>query len=282
MELYSIQTGYFRLDGGAMFGVVPKALWSKVYPSDENNLIPLAMRCLLIVQGDRKILVDNGIGNKQDARFFSHYYLHGDETLEKSLAEAGYAPEDITDMLLTHLHFDHAGGSIKRKSDGEGYEPAFPNAVYWVSQAQWDWATHPNAREKASFLKENIFPIAQSGKLKLFDQSFELMPGVQIRIFNGHTVGQAIPFIHDKGKTVVYLADSLPTFAHIPLAYNMSYDIQPLLTLTEKEAFLEEAVENNFILFSEHDAFYECCTLQRTDKGIRVFRTGSLQEFLKN
>lgn len=281
MELYSIQTGNFKLDGGAMFGVVPKSMWNKVYPSDENNLIPLSMRCLLIVEGNRKILVDNGIGSKQEDKFFSHYHLHGEETLDSSLSALGFSRNDITDMFLTHLHFDHAGGSIVRKKDGDGFEPAFPNADYWVSKPQWEWATSPNAREKASFLKENILPIAESGRLKLFENAFTLIPGVEIRIYNGHTMGQAIPFIKYRGRTVVYMADTIPTSAHIPLPYIMSYDTQPLISLQEKEEFLSEAVIGSYILFFEHDYFNECCTISQTEKGFKADQRGSLQEIFK-
>jgi glyoxylase-like metal-dependent hydrolase (beta-lactamase superfamily II) len=281
MELYSISTGNFKLDGGAMFGVVPKMIWSKVYPADENNLIPLAMRCLLIIEGDRKILVDNGIGDKQDEKFFSHYDLHGEDSLKKSLAKLGLTADDITDMFLTHLHFDHAGGSIRRNSSGEGYEPAFPNATYWISEAQWNWATNANAREKASFLKENIFPMRDSGLLKLFQGNFELIPGIDIRLFDGHTVGQAIPFIKFGDKTVVFMADVIPTSAHIPLPYIMSYDTQPLISLKEKEAFLKEAADNNFILFFEHDFFSESCTVEHTEKGIRLSQSGPFEAFLR-
>ena len=265
-----------------MFGVVPKSMWNKVYPSDENNLIPLSMRCLLIVEGNRRILVDNGIGSKQEDKFFSHYFLHGEETLDTSLAAVGYSRNDITDMFLTHLHFDHAGGSIRRSPDGNGFEPAFPNADYWVSRVQWEWATSPNAREKASFLKENILPIAETGRLKLFDNDFALISGVDIRIYNGHTMGQAIPFIQYKGRTVVYMADTIPTSAHIPLPYIMSYDTQPLVSLKEKEEFLSKAVEESFILFFEHDYFHECCTVSQSEKGFRADLKGSLQEiFMK-
>jgi glyoxylase-like metal-dependent hydrolase (beta-lactamase superfamily II) len=281
MELYSIPTGNLKLDGGAMFGVVPKAIWNKVYPSDENNLIPLSMRCLLVVEGDRKILIDNGIGDKQDAKFFGHYHLHGEDSLEKSLAKAGFSVSDITDMFLTHLHFDHAGGSIRRTADGTGFEPSFPNATYWISKVQWEWATHANPREKASFLKENILPIQESGCLRLIDGPVELLPGFSVRYYHGHTAGQAIPFIKYKGRTVVYMADTIPTSAHIPLPYIMSYDTQPLISLTEKEAFLNEAVEKDFVLFFEHDVFTECCTVGRTEKGIAVKRRATLKEIFE-
>jgi glyoxylase-like metal-dependent hydrolase (beta-lactamase superfamily II) len=281
MELYSIPTGNFKLDGGAMFGVVPKSIWNKVYPADDNNLIPLAMRCLLVMDGDRKVLIDNGIGTKQDEKFFGHYYLHGNESLEKSLAGLGHKPDDITDMFLTHLHFDHAGGSIKSKPDGTGYELACPNATYWVSREQWNWATQPNPREKASFLKENILPI-ENGTLQFINHTGELFPGFHVKFFDGHTKGQAIPVIHYKHKKIVFMADVLPTAAHVPLPYIMSYDTQPLISLREKEEFLNEAVDNGYILFLEHDIFNECCTLERTEKGIRVAETARLEEFLKD
>ena len=281
MELYSIPTGNFKLDGGAMFGVVPKSMWNKVYPSDDNNLIPLAMRCLLVVDGDRKILIDNGIGDKQVEKFFGHYHLYGEDSLEKSLIKVGLKPEDITDIFLTHLHFDHVGGSIKRKSNGNEYEPTFPNAIYRISRPQWEWAINANLREKASFLKENILPIAESGRLQLFDGPTELFPGFRVRIYNGHTMGQAIPFIDYKGTKVVFMADTIPTSAHIPLPYIMSYDIQPLVSLREKEAFLNEAVDEGFVLFFEHDVFSECCTLKRTEKGIRIKSTARLDEIFK-
>jgi glyoxylase-like metal-dependent hydrolase (beta-lactamase superfamily II) len=282
MEIYSINTGYFMLDGGAMFGVVPKSLWTRVYPSNDDNLIPLAMRCLLIVHGNRNILVDNGIGDKQDKKFFSHYFLYGVDTLEKSLAKHGLTLNDITDVLLTHLHFDHAGGSIRKSATGEGYEPAFPNADYWISESQWQWATQPNQREKASFLKENIYPIQESWRLKLFSTNFNLIEGVEIRLFDGHTVGQAIPFITLNNRTIVFMADLIPTSAHIPLPYIMSYDTQPLLTLKEKEEFLNEAAENQYILFFEHDHMVECCTVEKTDKGFKACESGSLRELITN
>jgi glyoxylase-like metal-dependent hydrolase (beta-lactamase superfamily II) len=281
MEIYSIPTGNFKLDGGAMFGVVPKSMWNKVYPSDENNLIPLAMRCLLIVNGDRRMLIDNGIGNKQDEKFFSHYDLHGDDTLDKSLGKLGYTRADITDMFLTHLHFDHAGGSISRDNSG-ALVPSFPNATYWISRPQWEWAVNANPREKASFLKDNIFPIAESGKLKLFDGPFYPVPDVEIRIYNGHTVGQSIPFIKYRGYTVVFMADTIPTSAHVPLPYIMSYDTQPLLSLKEKEDFLEEAVENEYVLFFEHDAFAECCKVERTERGFRAGLHFNLDDLKRN
>jgi len=278
MQLYSIPTGNLKLDGGAMFGVVPKVLWSKKYPADENNLINLAMRCLLVVDGDRKILIDNGIGDKQDEKFLKHYYLNGDDTLEKSLAKHGLTKDDITDMVLTHLHFDHTGGSIEWNEDKTKLIPAFKNATYWVSKAQWEWATHPNKREKASFLGENILPMDESGQLKVVEEEGELFPGFHIKFFNGHTDGQMIPYIEYKGKTVVFMADLLPSTAHIPIPWVMAYDTRPLLTLNEKETFFKEALENDYVLFFEHDIFNECCTLQATDRGPKVKETFLLED----
>jgi glyoxylase-like metal-dependent hydrolase (beta-lactamase superfamily II) len=277
MQLHKIETGNLKLDGGAMFGVVPKSIWNKSYPSDENNLCNWAMRCLLVVDGDRKILIDNGIGDKQDEKFLKHYYLNGDATLENSLAIPGYSPDDITDMFLTHLHFDHCGGSIKKVGENE-FEPAFKNATYWISKPQWEWATNPNRREKASFLKENIFPIQESGQLKIIEEETEIFPGFKVKIFNGHTDGQMIPHISYKGKTIVFMADLLPSAAHVPLPYIMAYDTRPLITLQEKERFFEEALKNDFILFFEHDLYNECCTLEMTEKGIRVKETFDLSE----
>jgi len=279
MKLYTINTGNLKLDGGAMFGVVPKSLWAKKYPADENNLCNWSMRCLLVEDGDRKILIDNGFGDKQDKKFTRHFHLNGEDALESSLAKHGFKPDDITDVLLTHLHFDHCGGSIKYNKNHTELIPAFKNATYWISKVQWDWATNPNSREKASFLDENILPIKESGRLKLIDKEGELFQNVSIRFFNGHTEGQAIPFIRYKGKTIVYVADLMPSSAHIPLSWNMAYDIHPLLTLKEKNAFLNEAVENDYILFFEHDINHECCNLQRTERGVREKMTFSLEEY---
>ncbi|MCF8405199.1 MAG: MBL fold metallo-hydrolase [Bacteroidales bacterium] len=269
MQLHKIETGNLKLDGGAMFGVVPKSIWNKVYPSDENNLCNWAMRCLLVVDDDRKILIDNGIGDKQDEKFLKHYYLNGEATLENSLADLGYSPDDITDMVLTHLHFDHCGGSIKKVEDNQ-FEPAFKNATYWVSRAQWEWATQPNRREKASFLKENILPIKETGQLKIVEENSTLFPGFDVKMYNGHTDGQMIPHIQYNGKTIVFMADLLPSAAHVPLPYIMAYDTRPLITLKDKEAFFEEAIKNEYVLFFEHDLYNECCTLQQTEKGPRV------------
>jgi len=280
MQLYSIETGLFKLDGGAMFGVVPKTLWNKFHPADENNLCTWAMRCLLIEEGKRLILVDNGIGNKQDAKFFGHYYLHGDDTLDKSLAKRGFHRDDITDVFLTHLHFDHCGGSIIR--EGERLVPAFKNATYWSNERHWKWATEPNEREKASFLKENILPIWESGQLQFIDIEAGksvgrieqipsgILPQLSIRLANGHTEAMMLPQLQYKDRTVIFMADLLPSVGHIPLPYVMAYDMFPLTTLTEKRSFWREAAEGNYILFLEHDPVNECCMLQTTEKGIRA------------
>jgi len=278
MTLHTIDTGLFKLDGGAMFGVVPKAIWQKTNPADANNLCTWAMRCLLIENDDKLTLIDTGIGNKQDEKFFSHYYLHGNDSMEKSLAVLGFQSSDITDVFLTHLHFDHVGGAIIR--EGEKLSPAFKNAYYWSNEKHWQWATEPNQREKASFLKENILPIQESGQLKFVEEqeNIRFQNNVNISFAHGHTDAMMLPKINYKGKTIVYMADLLPSVGHLPLPYVMAYDMFPLKTLTEKQAFLEEAVNNNYILFLEHDPVNECCTLQRTEKGIRVAETFKLSE----
>ncbi|WP_298740778.1 MBL fold metallo-hydrolase [uncultured Chitinophaga sp.] len=270
MELYSIDTGFFKLDGGAMFGVVPKSIWQKLNPADENNMCSWAMRCLLIKDGKRLILVDNGIGNKQEAKFFSYYYLHGDATLDSSLAAHGFHRDDITDVFLTHLHFDHCGGSIIR--EGDRLVPAFKNAVYWSNEAHWKWATQPNEREKASFLKENILPIQESGQLQFIPQQpgVTFTENISIRFANGHTDAMMLPQIRYKGRTLVFMADLLPSTGHLPIPYVMAYDMFPLTTLQEKKSFLQEALEQQYILFFEHDPKTECCTLRQTERGIRA------------
>lgn len=273
MQLFPIETGNLKLDGGAMFGVVPKVLWSKVYPADENNLCNWAMRCMLVVDGDRRILIDNGIGDKQDWNFLRHYYLNGEDTLEKSLAKAGFAKEDITDVILTHLHFDHCGGSVEWNHDRTGYRLAFPNADYWVSKQQYEWAIEPNHRESASYLKENILPIEESGKLRLIEEEGEILPNITIKLYHGHTEGQAIPHINYHGKTVVFAADLLPSAAHVPMPWIMGYDTRPLITLEDKERFYKDALENDFVIFLEHDLYNECCKLHQTEKGIKVKET---------
>jgi len=280
MQLFPIETGNLKLDGGAMFGVVPKTLWAKEYPADEHNRCNWAMRCLLVVDGDRKILIDNGIGDKQDWNFLRHYHLNGKDTLEKSLAKAGYSKEDITDVILTHLHFDHCGGSVEWNHERTGYRLAFPNADYWVSRQQYDWATEPNHRESASYLKENILPIEESGKLRLIEDEGEILPNITIKLYHGHTEGQAIPHINYNGKTVVFMADLLPSTAHVPMPWIMGYDTRPLITLEDKTRFYKEALENDYILFLEHDLYNECCTLQQTDRGVKVKETFKLEKVL--
>ncbi|UII25846.1 MBL fold metallo-hydrolase [Fulvivirga maritima] len=280
MNLHIIDTGFFKLDGGAMFGVVPKTLWQRTNPADENNLCNWAMRCLLIEDGDRLILIDNGIGDKQDAKFFSHYYLSGDASLDSSLKAAGFNQNDITDMFLTHLHFDHCGGGVKYDSAGKP-ELVFPNAKYWSNKDHWEWAVKPNAREKASFLKENLLPMEESGHLDFVDlQNPSQFPQFDVLTADGHTDKQMIPKIKYKGHTIVFAADLLPSIGHIPLPYVMGYDTRPLLTLKEKEAFLNEAADNEYIIFMEHDPVNECCTVKHTEKGVRLDKTFSLKEIL--
>ncbi|GCC53096.1 MBL fold metallo-hydrolase [Chryseotalea sanaruensis] len=273
MKLHVINTGFFKLDGGAMFGVVPKSIWQKSNTPDENNMCTWAMRCLLVEDGNRLILIDNGIGDKQDAKFFSHYYLHGDDNLLKSIYQAGFSPDDITDMFLTHLHFDHCGGGVKY--NGDKLELVFKNAKYWSNEDHWQWATKPNPREKASFIKENIMPMQESGHLEYVKQG-----SLPFDIFyaSGHTDKMMIPKINYKGHTICYMADLLPSIGHIPLPYVMGYDTRPLLTLEEKERFLNEAADKKYVLFLEHDAVNECCTVQRTEKGIRLEKAFSLNE----
>jgi len=280
MKLTPIETGNLKLDGGAMFGVVPKVMWSKVYPANENNLTNWAMRCLLVENDDRKILIDNGIGNKQDERFLKHYYLNGEDSLASSLEKAGVKPEEITDMVITHMHFDHCGGSVKYTNDKTGFELAFPNATYWASRKQYNWATLPNRREKASFLKENILPIEESGHLKLIEEEGEYIPDILFKLYSGHTDGQLIPHIKVNGKTVVFMADLMPAAAHIPMPWIMAYDTRPLLTLKDRERFYTEALEDDYILFFEHDIYHEACILEDTPKGVRVKEAGKLEQFL--
>jgi glyoxylase-like metal-dependent hydrolase (beta-lactamase superfamily II) len=280
MQLYTINTGFFKLDGGAMFGVVPKSIWQKGNPPDENNLCTWAMRCLLVEDGSRLILIDNGIGNKQDEKFLSHYYLHGEDTLEKSLAAHGFTKDDITDVFLTHLHFDHCGGAIEKIHDQ--LVPAFKNALYWTNQQHWDWAIKPNDREKASFLKENIIPIQESGKLRFIPSQNGVVfhEDFKIRFAFGHTDAMMLPQLNYKNRTIVYMADLLPSVGHIPLPYVMAYDMFPLQTLKEKKEFLEEAAANDYILYLEHDPIHECCTVQQTDKGIRLKETFKLSDIM--
>ena len=279
MNLHVIETGLFKLDGGAMFGVVPKTIWQKLITPDSNNLCTWSMRCLLIESGDRLILIDCGLGDKQSQKFFSYYDPHGDDSLEQSLKNAGFSRDDITDVLLTHLHFDHCGGAVERDQNGN-LQTAFKNATYWSHQKHWDWAVNPNNREKASFLKENFMPIEESGQLKFLEEGEQLIEGVRVELVHGHTESMIIPHIAYNGKTMVYMADLLPSANHIPIPYVMGYDVRPLITMTEKAAFLEKAVAENYILFFEHDTQTECCDLQMTEKGVREKERFALKEIL--
>lgn len=280
MNLHVINTGFFKLDGGAMFGVVPKSIWQRTIPVDEHNLCTWAMRCLLIEDGDQLILIDNGIGNKQSAKFFSHYHLHGDDSLDASLKATGFSPNDITDMFLTHLHFDHCGGGVDYVGDDrEKLALHFPNARYWSNADHWKWATQPNVREKASFLKENILPMQE--KLHFVNLNGN-SPFSQMDVVtaDGHTDKQMLPKIRYKDHHVVFMADLLPSVGHIPLPYVMGYDTRPLLTMDEKRDFLNEAADKGYVLFLEHDAAHECCTVKHTEKGVRLDRTFPLKEIL--
>ena len=280
MNLHVIDTGHFKLDGGAMFGVVPKTLWNRHQPADENNRCTWAMRCLLIEAHGRVILIDTGMGNKQDDKFRSHFEPHGDGDLLASIARAGYTREEITDVVLTHLHFDHCGGAVQRRPN-EDLELTFPNAIHWSEENHWKWATDPNPRERASFLKENILPIKESGMLKFINDDTEIIPELWFAIADGHTHGMLIPHLEIGEETLVFMADLLPSPTHIPLAWVMGYDIDPLQTIREKEAFLAEAAENNFILFYEHDPVIECSRVIQTEKGFRASDMMSLADILR-
>jgi glyoxylase-like metal-dependent hydrolase (beta-lactamase superfamily II) len=283
MKLYPIETGNFKLDGGAMFGVVPKALWERTNPADSNNMCTWSMRSMLVEDGNRLMLIDTGIGDKQSDKFFSHYYLHGDNTLKKYLNNLDFGLDDITDVFLTHLHFDHCGGSVEWKdSDNTQLQPVFKNAKYWSNDKHWKWATEPNPREKASFLAENILPIKESGQLDFVKRTDRItknvFEGMDIFFADGHTESQMIPMIKYKGKTVVFMADLLPSVGHLPLPYVMGYDTRPLLTMDEKLQFLNLAADEEFILFLEHDSINECCTVQHTEKGVRLKETLKLSD----
>jgi glyoxylase-like metal-dependent hydrolase (beta-lactamase superfamily II) len=279
MKLHVIDTGFFKLDGGAMFGVVPKTIWQRTNPADENNLCTWAMRSLLIEDGNKLILIDNGIGDKQDAKFFSFYYLHGDTNLIASLNRAGFSESDVTDMFLTHLHFDHCGGGVRYENSKP--ELTFRNATYWSNAAHWTWATKPNPREKASFLRENILPMEESGHLKFVDANAPSpFSSFDITYVSGHTDKMMIPRIRYKDRVICFVSDLLPSVGHLPLAYVMGYDTRPLLTLEEKEKFLNEAADNDYILFFEHDPVNECCTVKKTEKGVRLDRAFPLSEIL--
>jgi len=286
MKAYPVNAGFFKLDGGAMFGVVPKSIWSGLNPSDENNMCSWAMRCLLLVDGDRRILIDNGLGDKQDKKFYSYLYLHGEDSLDRSLQRHGFTYDDITDVILTHLHFDHCGGSIRWNKDRTGFEPAFPNATFWSHTEHWLWATAPNAREKASFLKDNILPIRESGKLRFVDDgpgartlekdglvflaNSGLGDTLSFIVVRGHTDAMMLPVFSYKNRQVIYCADLIPSAGHIPVPYVMAYDTRPLITMTEKDAFMAYALKNDSVLFFEHDREIECCSLKDTPRGVRM------------
>ncbi len=277
MKLYTIDTGLFKLDGGAMFGVVPKSIWNNLNPADANNMCTWAMRCLLIEHQNKLILIDTGIGNKQSEKFFGYYYLHGNDTLEKSLYKHGFSPNDITDVFLTHLHFDHCGGAITLNKENSSFYPTFKNATYWSTQKHWNWATNPNDREKASFLKENILPIKESGQLKFAEENPNALP-FEIEFVFGHTESMMLPIIKYKNTHIAYMADLIPSHGHIPIPYVMAYDVRPLETLTEKTKILNRAVQENWLLFFEHDPNIELCSLEKTDRGIRMKDILTLKE----
>ncbi len=273
MKIYPIETGNFKLDGGAMFGVVPKTIWQKTNPADSNNLIDMSMRSMLIEDGNRLILIDTGLGAKQSNKFYSYYYLFGDFSLNSSLAKHGFHRDDITDVFLTHLHFDHCGGAIEWNVDRTLLQPVFKNAKFWSNEKHWDWAIEPNPREKASFLEENINPIKESGQLNFIDNNYKDQIGFDVLFMDGHTEKQMLPMISYQDKTIVFMADLLPTIGHIPLPYVMGYDTRPLLTIKEKAAFLNEAADKEYYLFLEHDAYNELCTVAHTEKGVRLKNT---------
>ncbi len=279
MKLHTINTGLFKLDGGAMHGVVPKSMWQKVNPADENNMCSWAMRCMLIEEHDKLILVDTGMGNKQSEKFFSHFQPHGEDTLLRSLKQLGFHSDDITDVFLTHLHFDHCGGAVKK--EGENLLPTFKNATYWSHEKHWQSATNPNAREKASFLKENMLPLQESGQLQFVSgaQEIALSENIEIITVNGHTESMMLPLVHCNGRSILFCADLIPSMAHISLPWVMAYDMKPLNTLQEKESILERAVTENWLLFFEHDLHNEMCTLLKTDRGIRNDRICKLSDF---
>ena len=280
MKLHAIDIAHFKIDGGAMFGVVPKALWERKYPADENNLCTWTLRSLLIDTGERVVLFDNGYGDKQNEKFFKHVHLHDGDGLIGGLAKAGYKPEDITDMVHTHLHADHCGGGVRYAQDGESFELVFPNAHYWISKPQWEEAMHPNPQEAAAFLPENLKPIEKSGKLRLIEQDQELFEGVELRLFNGHTKGQMIPFVqmNKHGRTLIFTADLIPSSAHLPLVWNMAYDVEPMVTLKEKGKVLKEALANDYVLMFQHDLYNECVTLMDTEKGPKVKESFALKD----
>ena len=285
MKIYPLNTGNFKLDGGAMFGVVPKSLWSRTNPADANNMCDWSMRSMLIEDGDRLILIDTGMGDKQSEKFFSHYYMSGDDSLLGNIHKLGFSEDDITDVFLTHLHFDHCGGAVQWNKDRTGFIPVFKNAIYWSTENHWKWATEPNQREKASFLSENILPLQESGQLKFVNRTGDFTKDVfqnfDVLFVDGHTESMMIPHIQYQGKTLVFMADLLPSVGHIPLPYVMGYDTRPLITMTEKETFLNTAVEKDYVLFLEHDSVNQLCTLQQTEKGVRLKETFDFNELFR-
>lgn len=280
MKIHIIDTGFFKLDGGAMFGVVPKVLWNKHNPADDKNLCSWAMRCLLIEDGAKLILVDTGMGNKQDDKFFGYYDLHGNATLHSSIAEKGFSPADVTDVLLTHLHFDHVGGAVQFSRDGSRLEPTFANATYWSNEAHWQWATNPNPREKASFLKENILPLQESGQLQFIRNGQSPFENINLINVDGHTEQMMLPVIQYKNQKIIYCADLFPSSYHVPIPWIMSYDMRPLQTMEEKQSVLRQAVDEECILLFEHDPVYEAALVENTEKGIRIRERGMLGDFL--
>jgi len=282
MKIHVLNTGFFKLDGGAMFGVVPKTMWQKTNPADENNMCSWAMRSLLIEDGNRLMLIDAGIGDKQSEKFLAHYYMYGNDSLHGNLAKLGFHANDITDVFLTHLHFDHCGGAINWNESKDGYRPAFPDATYWSTEQHWKWATEPNPREKASFLAENILPIQECGQLKFIERTGDFtknaFPNIDVLFVDGHTESMMIPHIEYQGKTLVFMADLLPSTGHVPLPYVMGYDTRPLITMEEKKNFLNKASAENYVLFLEHDSVNECCTLTQTEKGVRLKEQFSFNE----
>lgn len=277
MEIFAIETGYFKLDGGAMFGAVPKTIWNRNYPADENNLNRWAMRSMLIKKGNRLILVDTGIGDKQSEKFFSFLYLHGVDSLQKSIQKLGYTTDDITDVILTHLHFDHVGGAVKRDANGN-FVPTFKNATYWSTKSHWEWAVNPNPREKASFLSENIFPIQQAEQLKFIDSNNLGIKELELLVVNGHTEGQIIPIVAYKNQKVAFMADLVPSLGHLSVAYIPSYDTRPLISMDEKESFYQKALKEDIVLFFQHDPEIECCTIQIKENKVKANQIFKLNE----